>query len=187
MEDEQIIGLFFDRCEDAIEQTKRKYGSLCKTIAGRILQNPEDAEECVSDTYLALWDAIPPARPEPLSAFAAKITRNLALKRLEQLSTAKRNGEAAVSFEELSECLCDREAPDRMLEELALRDAITDFLQTQDKESRCIFLRRYFFFDSVGEIAQRYGLSQSKVKSRLMRTRNKLRLYLIQEGLFYER
>lgn len=186
MDDKQIIELFFARSEDAIEQTKRKFGGLCKTIAGRLLQSPEDVEECVSDTYLALWDAIPPARPAPLSAFAARITRNLAMKRLEQQSTAKRDGEAAVSFEELSECLRAPEDLTQNVDQLALRDAIRDFLQGLDKESRCIFLRRYFFFDPVRQIAQRYGMTQSKVKSNLMRTRNKLKAYLIQEGFYVE-
>lgn len=187
MDDRQIILLFQERRPEAIEQTKERYGELCRSIAGKLLQNPQDAEECVNDTYLALWDAIPPASPSPLSAFAAKITRNLALKRLEQLSAAKRSAEATLSFEELSECLS---APDEMesrMEAKALRQAIANFLEAQDRESRCVFLRRYFFFDSVREIAQRYGMSQSKVKSRLMRTRNKLKIYLIQEGFYEER
>ena len=186
MEDAQIIRLYQDRDPEAIVQTKQKYGSLCKTIAGRLLQSPEDVEECVNDTYLALWDTIPPATPAPLSAFAAKITRNLAMKRLEYLSASKRNAEAALSFEELSECLCTQDDFSQVMEQQALRQAITDFLESQDAESRCIFLRRYFFFDSVKEIALRYGMSQSKVKSKLMRTRNKLKDYLIQEG-FHEK
>lgn len=187
MEDAQIIRLFYDRCPEAITQTKEKYDSLCKTMAVKILQSPEDAEECVNDTYLALWNAIPPAKPSPLSAFAVKITRNLALKRLEQLSATKRNTEADISFEELSACLSTQGSPTQIAEEQALRQAITVFLQTQSKEGRCVFLRRYFFFDSVKEIAQRYGMSQSKVKSLLLRTRNKLKIYLIQEGFMYER
>lgn len=187
MEDEQIIRLYQDRDPEAIVQTKQKYGGLCKTIAGRLLQSPEDAEECVNDTYLALWDAIPPATPSPLSAFAAKITRNLAMKRLEHLSAAKRNAESTLSFEELSECLCGQDDLSQVMEKQALRQAIADFLETQDKESRCVFLRRYFFFDSVKEIATRYGMTQSKVKSKLMRTRNKLKTYLVMEGLYEKR
>lgn len=186
MEDKQIIRLYQDRNPEAIEQTKQKYGRLCKTIAGRLLQSPEDAEECINDTYLALWDAIPPATPSSLSAFAVKITRNLAMKRLEHLSAAKRNTQVTLSFDELSECLCGQDDLSQVIEEKALRQAITVFLETQDKESRCIFLRRYFYFDSVKEIATRYGITQSKVKSKLMRTRNQLKNHLIQEG-FYEK
>ena len=187
MEDQQIICLYRDRDPEAIEQTKQKYGGLCHAIAHRLLQNHEDAEECVNDTYLALWDAIPPASPAPLSAFAAKITRNLAMKRLEHLSAAKRSSEAVLSFEELSECLSASDDLSQHMHSLDLRNAITLFLQTQDTESRQIFLRRYFFFDSVKEIAMRYGISKSKLKSTLRRTRNKLRTYLIQEGFFEER
>lgn len=185
MDDRQIILLFRERRPEAIEQTKEQYGELCRSIAGKLLQNPQDVEECVNDTYLALWNTIPPASPAPLSAFAAKITRNLAFKRLEQLSAAKRNAQVILSFEELSECLSVPDEAQAYVEAKELRRAIVDFLEGQDMESRCIFLRRYFFFDSVGEIALRYGISQSKVKSRLMRTRNKLKAYLIQEG-FYE-
>lgn len=182
MEDAQIIRLYQERNPEAIEQTKQKYGGLCSTIARRLLYSPEDAEECVNDTYLALWNAIPPAVPAPLSAFAAKITRNLALKRLEHLSAAKRNTEVILSFEELSECLCAKDDLVQAMDEQVLRQAIVAFLETRDKESRCLFLRRYFFFDSIKDISARYGMTQSKVKSRLMRTRDQLKTYLIQEG-----
>lgn len=187
MDDRQIIRLYQERCPEALEQTNERYGGLCRSIAGKLLQNPQDVEECVNDTYLALWDAIPPAEPSPLSAFAAKITRNLALKRREQLSAAKRNMEAVLSFEELSECLSAPDDVESIVEARALRQAIADFLELQDRESRCIFLCRYFFFDSVREIGRRYGMSQSKVKSRLMRTRNELKRYLIREGFYEER
>ena len=182
MEDAQIIRLYQERDPEAIEQTKQKYGGLCSTIARRLLYSPEDEEECVNDTYLALWNSIPPAVPAPLSAFAAKITRNLALKRLEHLSAAKRNTEVILSFEELSECLCAKDDLVQAMDEQVLRQAIVAFLETRDKESRCLFLRRYFFFDSIKEISTRYGMTQSKVKSRLMRTRDQLKTYLIQEG-----
>lgn len=187
MEDAQIVRLYQDRDPEAIEQTKQKYGSLFQTIAQRLLQSHEEAEECVNDTYLALWESIPPAAPSPLSAYAAKITRNLAMKRLEHLTAAKRSTEATLSFDELSECLPSSDDLAQYMHSLDLRNALTRFLQAQDAESRCIFLRRYFFFDSVKEIALRYGMSQSKVKSKLMRTRNKLKVHLIQEGFYEER
>ena len=173
MEDQAIIALFEARSPEAIVQTKCKYSSLCRSIA---------VEECVNDTYLALWNAIPPAKPAPLSAYIAKITRNLALKRLEQLSADKRSAESLLSFDELDACLAATEDIEAAIDEIVLRESITAFLQSQSRESRLIFLRRYFFFDSVKEIAQNYRLSESKVKSSLMRTRNKLRAYLIQEG-----
>lgn len=182
MEDQAIIALFEARSPEAIVQTKCKYSSLCRSIAGKLLPSEQDVEECVNDTYLALWNAIPPAKPAPLSAYIAKITRNLALKRLEQLSADKRSAESLLSFDELDACLAATEDIEAAIDEIALRESITAFLQSQSRESRLIFLRRYFFFDSVKEIAQNYGLSESKVKSSLMRTRNKLRTYLIQEG-----
>lgn len=184
MEDEKIIELFEARSADAIEQAKRKYDPLCRSLAGKLLRSQEDVDECVSDAYLALWNAIPPAKPAPLSAFLAKITRNLALKKLERQTAEKRDANITVSFDELDECLSAPGDREQVVDSIALRQAITDFLQGQSKENRCIFLRRYFFFDSVQEIAQRYRISESKVKSSLMRTRNKLRTYLIQEGLF---
>lgn len=187
MEDEKIIGLYFDRSQDAISQTDAKYGPLCRQLAGRLLGNAQDTEECVSDTYLALWDAIPPARPKPFSAYIAKVTRNLAMKRLEYRNAAKRESEAEVSFEELSACLIFPGGPEEILDEKILRECIVKFLESQDRESRNIFLRRYFFFDSVKEISQRYGMTESKVKSRLMRARTKLRVHLIEEGFIHER
>ena len=182
MEDEKIVSLYFDRSQDAILRTEEKYGALCRQIAGRLLTSREDTEECVSDTYMALWNAIPPAKPAPFSAYIAKVTRNLAMKRLEYRTAAKRGSEAELSFEELSACLAAPGTPEDILNGKALQESITEFLQEQDRESRNIFLRRYFFFDSVKEIAQRYGMTESKVKSKLMRTRTKLRVHLIQEG-----
>lgn len=182
MDDRKIIELFEARSADAIEQTKIKYDPLCRGLAGKLLRSEEDVEECVNDAYLALWNAIPPAKPDPLSAFLAKITRNLALKKLEHLTAEKRDTNAVLSFDELDECLSGPEDPEQTVDAIALRQAITDFLQAQSKENRFIFLRRYFFFDSVKEIALRYGISESKVKSSLMRTRNKLRTHLIEEG-----
>lgn len=187
MEDEQIIALYFDRSQEAISQTDAKYGPFCRQLAGRLLGNTEDTEECVNDTYLALWDAIPPAKPKPFSAYIAKVTRNLAMKRLEYRNAAKRDGEASVSFEELSACLESPGGLEELLDEKALRESIAEFLKHQNRESRNIFLRRYFFFDSVREIANRYSLTESKVKSRLMRTRTKLRVHLIEEGFIHDR
>lgn len=182
MDDKQIIALFEARATEAIEETDRQYGSLCRSLASKLLQDPSDVQECINDTYLALWNSIPPAKPSPLSAYVAKTVRNQALKKLEQLQRKKRNAEAILSFEELGDCIPAPSGPEELLEEKELRRAIVAFLQTRRSISRILFLRRYFFFDSVKEIAQAYGLSESKVKSSLMRTRNQLKLYLIKEG-----
>ena len=184
MDDKKLIELFEARSPDAIEQTDTQYGALCRSLAGKLLRNESEVEECVNDAYLALWNAIPPAKPSPLSSYLAKIVRNLAMKRLEHRTAQKRNCEATLSFDELDTCIPASEGGEQMLESFVLRQAITAFLQSLSQQNRIIFLRRYFFFDSVQEIAQRYRISESKVKSSLMRTRNKLRTYLIQEGLF---
>lgn len=187
MEDSEIIRLFESRDPEAITQAKNKYGSLCRSLAGKLLRSDEDVEECVNDTYLALWNAIPPAKPAPLSAYMAKVTRNLVLKRLEYLGAEKRSADAAVSFDELEDCLPAPGGPEELVEAQALRQAILQFLQSQRKLNRILFLRRYFFFDSIREIASNYGLSETKVKSSLMRTRKQLKAYLIQEGYIDER
>ena len=184
MDEQTLIGLYWERSQEAIAQTDRMYGPLCRKIAGKFLHHAEDVEECVNDTYFALWNAIPPARPAHFPSFLAKVARNQALKRLEQLTAAKRNTEADLSFEELSQCLGTASSSEEQLDELALRQAITAFLQQQTKENRIIFIRRYFFVDSIQEVAAHCGISRSKVKSSLLRTRQKLKHYLIQEGFF---
>lgn len=184
MDDKTVIDLYWARSQEAITQTDRIYGPLCRKIAGRFLRSSQDVEECVNDTYFALWNTIPPARPAHFPSFLAKVARNQALKRLEQLTAAKRNTEADLSFEELSQCLGTVPSAEERLDELALRQAITAFLQQQSKENRVIFIRRYFFLDSVRKVAAHCGISQSKVKSSLLRTRQKLKNYLIQEGFF---
>lgn len=181
MEDRGIIALYFARDEQAIRETEAKYGKLCYGIAYRILGNREDAEECVNDTYAALWNAIPPAEPGNLSAYVCKVARNLSLKRLEYLHREKRSGELLVSFEELEGVLSDNGLSDGTGDE-ELGEAIGDFLRGEKEDARKVFVRRYYFFDSVGEIGARYGFSESKVKNMLLRTRKRLRIYLQKEG-----
>ena len=178
MDDSQILALYFIRDEAAISETETKYGRLCTHIARNILDNPEDAEECVQDTYLALWDAIPPAQPENFSAFVCRIARNLSLKKLEYRSAAKRNAEICIPLSELEAIL---PAPNTESEELG--SLISTFLRTEKELPRKIFLRRYWFFDSVSEIAGQFSCSENKVKSILFRTRNRLRNYLKKEGI----
>ena len=187
MDSERLVNLFWARSPEAIAQTQQTYGAFCAKLAARLLRRAEDVEECVNDTYLALWNGIPPARPVHFGAYVAKVVRNLAMKRLSYLTAEKRSAEAEVSFEELDACLAGSVNPQQIIEEKELEEAITAFLRKQDPESRKFFLRRYYFFDSVKEIAERYAVSESKVKVKLFRIRNKLKEYLVKEGLVDER
>lgn len=183
MEDKQIIELYWKRKEEAISETAKKYGKLCGFIAGNILSSREDTEECVSDTYLAVWNRIPMERPGCFSAFIGRIARNLALKRYEYLSAAKRNPAAVTSLEELGECVSGQESVEYGLEGKQTVEAIGRFLWRQKEEKRVVFIRRYWYFDSIETIAKRTGFSQSKVKSMLYEMRQKLRVYLESEGI----
>ena len=186
MEDKKIVELFFARSEQAIAQVREKYGPLCQKIAGNMLKNAEDTEECVNDAMLALWNAIPPARPQVLSAFIARITRNQARNKLTYNNALKRSREMSVSMEELEACLASPVNVEQELEGRELVRQIEEFLMTLDADSRNMFLRRYWFYDSVEQIALGFGVSESKVKSRLFRAREKLRAYLVQEEYIYE-
>ena len=182
MEDQQIIDLYFDRNEQAITETDVKYGKLCHSIAYNILSNREDSEECVNDTYIGVWNAIPPTRPNNFMAFVCRIARNLSLKRLEFLKREKRSADVILTLDELSAVLPDeRYAPDVSDEDVGR--LISQFLRTQKEDVRNVFIRKYYFFDSVKEIAERYSFTESKVKNMLFYTRNKLKDYLIKEGV----
>jgi RNA polymerase sigma-70 factor (ECF subfamily) len=182
MDDLHIIDLYFARNERAIKETDVSYGKLCYQIAYNILGNKEDAEECVSDTYHGLWNAIPPERPVNLTAFVCRIARNLSLKRLELLSRQKRSGAVFVSLEELAEILPD-ESIESSLTDKDIGKRISDFLRSEKADARNVFIRKYYFFDSVEDIARRCGFTESKVKNMLYRTRNRLKEYLIREGI----
>lgn len=182
MDDLKIIELYFQRDEKAIQETDAKYGKLCHSIAYNILNNHEDSEECVNDTYVGVWNAIPPTRPHSFMSFVCKIARNLSLKRLEYMMREKRSQAVVVSLEELESVLPDeRFAPGVTDEEVGR--LISDFLCRQKEEVRNVFMRKYYFFDSISEIAQRYSFTESKVKNMLLHTRNKLKDYLIKEGI----
>ena len=182
MDDNQIIELYFARNEQAIKETDAKYGKLCFSVANRILENNEDSEECVNDTYLNAWNKIPPTRPNHFSAFLCKITRLLSLKKLEFSNALKRTSAVIVSFEELEGVLQDQKiSPVTDAEDLG--NLISAFLRREKEDARNIFLRKYFFCDSVSEIAERYRLNENTVKSMLFRTRNRLREYLRKEGV----
>jgi RNA polymerase sigma-70 factor (ECF subfamily) len=183
VEDSAIIELYWARSEQAIRETELKYGKLFRQIANHILHNPADAEECVNDTYLGAWNAIPPARPRILTAFLCRIARNLALRKYQYIHASRRNPAVAVSFEELEACLADNGSGDQNFEDDYLADCINRFLDTLDGESRQVFVRRYWYFDSVKEIMRRFRMSKSKVESMLFRTRQKLRAWIEEEGL----
>lgn len=181
MEDERILALYRERDEHAIEETAAKYGRLCLTVATNLLASPEDANECVNDAYLTLWNTIPPEEPESLTAYICRITRNLAAKRLRSANAAKRTASAEISIHELEEILPDARI-DIHTDAKELGGHINAFLHTEKPEARRVFIRKYWFYDSVSAIARRYGYSENKVKSMLFRTRNKLKIYLKKEG-----
>ena len=180
MDDRSVVELYFARDERAIRETEQKYGKLCHSIARNILGNAQDAEECVNDAYMGVWNAIPPARPDDLGAFVCRVVRNLSLKRLRALTRQKCSRDMTVSLSELEEILPDEAVGGREGEVAA---AISAFLRSQSEDVRGVFIRKYYFFDSVAEIAKRYGYSQSKVKSMLYHTREKLKAYLTMEGI----
>ena len=182
VDDLRIIELYFERDEQAIKETDKKYGKLCHSIAYNILNNHEDSEECVNDTYVGVWNAIPPTRPNNFTSFVCKIARNLSLKRLEFMKREKRSADTMLSLDELASILPDdRYAPNVSEEEVG--KLISGFLRAQKEDVRNVFIRKYFFFDSIGDIADRFGFTESKVKNMLFYTRNKLRDYLIKEGV----
>lgn len=184
MEDEQIIALYWNRLETAIEETSHKYGRYCYYIAYNILKNKEDCEECVSDTYLKVWNSIPDARPGNFRAFLGKITRNEALHKWEK-SHAKKRGEGMVDvvLEELQECILQKNSTEDITEQIVLTDVLNHFLEELSVENRKIFVARYWYFASIKEIALRYHLSESKVKMQLFRLRRKLKEYLEKEKI----
>jgi RNA polymerase sigma-70 factor (ECF subfamily) len=179
MEDAKILTLFWERNEEALSETRAKYSRLIYSVANRILRNREDAEECENDTYLAAWNSIPPQRPHSLPAFLSGLVRNISISRYRAAHADKRGGgEVILSLQELDECL---PAPSET-DTAALAAALNRFLASLGEEERTIFVLRYWRCDAVGEIARRYGFGQSKVKMMLSRTRDKLRIFLEQEG-----
>ena len=187
MDDIKIIDLFFKRDENALVETKNKYGHYCMSIAYNILNDYEDSEECVSDTYLGAWNSIPPTRPDSLSAYLAKITRNLALKRYRSKTAKKRGGtQADLAFEELENLIADAGNPEEAFEEAELTRLLDEFLSELKPSHRRIFICRYWYLDSVSDIARQNGCTQSKVKMVLKRSRDKFIQKLQAEGGSYE-
>ena len=183
MEDFQIIDLYWRREEAAIAETQRKYGAFCYGIAKNILSLHEDAEECVSDTWYAAWNRMPPELPQCLRAFLGRITRNLSIDRWRSGRARKRGEGLEQLVLELEDCVPAPHGTERALEDREAADLISAFLRRLTKESRVIFLRRYWYGESLEAIAAGLGCSGGKVKSSLFRTRGKLRAYLEEEGV----
>ncbi|MBQ7863875.1 MAG: sigma-70 family RNA polymerase sigma factor [Lachnospiraceae bacterium] len=185
MEDKRIIQLLFARAENAVSELAARFGKQLQRIAYNILGNPLDAEECTNDTYLALWNAIPPVSPDPLAPYVYRTGRNTALKRLHRDTAKKRDSRYDVSLEELNECL-PGESLEQTMDARELGRAMDRFLDTKSKESRYIFVRRYWFGDSVTDIAKELKLQENAVYVRLNRIRTGLKEYLKKEGYHYE-
>lgn len=183
MEDFEIVELYWDRNENAITQTDRKYGKYCRKIAFSIVNDREDMEECVNDTYLQTWNSLPPQRPEKLSTYLGKICRNISINLYEKLTADKRGGnETDACLDEISELVGGSSEVEEQLDLTVLTDLINKFLKRCEKQARTVFVQRYWYMMSVKEIARENRMSDSNVKMTLSRTREKLKLYLEEEG-----
>ena len=182
MEDRKIIELFLARNEDAIRFTADSYGGRLFSLADNILRNDQDAEECVSDTYMRAWDTIPPQRPRHFFAYLAKICRHFALDRLDWKSASKRKAEVICLTQEMENCIPDQIRA-RELEGKEIGRLLDTFLKSQTPENRMVFMRRFWYLDSIAEIATRYGISEAAVQKRITRTKTKLAAFLEQEGI----
>ena len=187
MKDHDIVNLYWNRNEEAIQKTQQKYGSYLSKVAYNILADFEDSVECVNDTYLAAWNSMPPQRPSILSSYLAKITRQIAIDYFRKKNAAKRYAsEYAISLEELGDTFTGGTTPEQVLDAKVLDDAINQFVCTLSDDVQRAFVGRYFFLDSLKDVATYCGMKESKLKSLLYRTRQKLKAHLIKEGLMYE-
>lgn len=183
MEDEKIIQLFNARSERAIPELDQKYGKLCRSIANNILHSKEDMEECVNDTYLGVWNKIPPEHPNPLIAFVCRIVRNISIARYKYNTAQKRNTLYDICLDELEECVSSSGGTEEQFDSSQLAGYIDEFLDKLDQTNRIIFVQRYWFFSDFGSIADKTGLSEGNIRVRLSRTRNKLKEYLKSKGV----
>ena len=183
MDDKQIIDLFFGRSEQAIAQLKQKYSSLCLSVARRILPDTRDAEECLGDVLLKIWNSIPPDQPDSLSAYLSRITRNTALDRYSYNHAEKRSSALTGAFDELEGSLASSFDVERLAQEQEFHRFINEFLRGLKKENRVYFVRRYWYGESITEISTACSVSEEKVKSSLFRTRNRLKTALEKEGV----
>ena len=184
IDDEKIIEMFFERSEQGIRELDIKYGKICHNLSYNIVNNRQDAEECVNDAYLGAWNAIPPVRPNPLLSYIVKIVRNISLKIYWRKEAAKRSGHYTVALEEIEAYIADPNTVEAEIEAGELARIIGGFLDTLTLENRVIFMRRYWFADSYKDIAEFIGLSEKNISVRLTRIREKMKQYLIEREVF---
>ena len=183
MTDKEIIALYFKRSENAIEQTDVKYGKLCHSISINILNDTRDSEECVNDTYLTLWNKIPPKEPNPFKAYICRIIKNLSLKKYEFNHAKKRNSEYEASLDELEECIPSGFDTEKNYENQLITEAINQWLESLPKEERVLFVKRYYYGASVKDLAMEFGYRENQMAQKMMKLRKKLRVFLIREGV----
>lgn len=184
IDDERIIELFFERSEEAIQELGNKYGKFCHRLSYNIVNNRQDAEECVNDAYLGAWNAIPPEKPDPLLTYLCKIVRNISLKLYYRKGAAKRSSAYTIAMEEIEACIASPNTVETEFEARELARIIESFLDTLTVENRVIFMRRYWFSDSCKEIAEFVGLTENNITVRLTRIRKKMKKYLTEKGVF---
>lgn len=183
MEDKRIIELLFARSETAITALSQKYGRICMGVASNILWSPEDAEECVNDAYLAVWDTIPPEKPNPLLSFVLRIVRNISINRVKYHSAQKRAGNYQECFEELMECVSGSSTPEEVYDARELSGYIEEFLDGLSKTNRLLFVRRYWYQDSFDDLSHITGLRPVAIRTRLFRLRERLKEFLLKRGV----
>ncbi len=184
IDDEKIVDLFFMRSEQAIWELDNKYGKFCRRLSYNIVNNRQDAEECVNDAYLGAWNAIPPEKPDPLLTYLCRIVRNVSLKMYHRKEAAKRSSTYTIAMEEIEACMAAQNTVETEFEARELARIIESFLDTLTAENRVIFMRRYWFSDSCKDIAEFVGLSEKNITVRLTRIRKKMKKYLIEKGVF---
>ena len=184
IDDEKIIDLFFERSEQGIRELDNKYGAVCHNLSYNIVNNRQDAEECVNDAYLGAWNAIPPEKPDPLLTYLCKIVRNISLKMYYRKEAAKRSSTYTIAMEEIEACISAPNTVETEFEARELARVIESFLDTLTIENRVIFMRRYWFSDSCKDIARSVGLTEKNISVRLTRIRQKMKKYLIEREVF---
>ncbi len=184
MEDQEIIALFFARSERAIEALAEKYGVLCRRLADNILHDRQDVEECLNDAWLGVWNSVPPHRPDPLVSYVCRIVRNQAVKKYHAKTAAKRRQSYDVALEEIEACFPSRDTVEAEADLHAATEAIDRFLGTLDRDSRVLFVRRYWYGDSIEALADAFGISRHYVSVRLARIRKKLQNHLRKEEIW---
>jgi len=183
LEDSKIIELFFERSEQAITELSKKYGSICRKVADNVLHNRLDAEECVNDAYLGVWNTIPPQRPDPLLSYVCRIVRNLAIKKYHENTAQKRNSFYDIALDEFEDCIPASLSVEDEIEAKEVSTLINSFLETLDKQSRVMFVRRYWHADSIEDLANLFHTSKHYISVRLSRIRKNLKQYLEKRGI----